>query len=391
MPNHLLIQIDLENPHSGLDLKTISYLATLLIEVESQTFQEAVKFVQENVDFVDINCDCSLLHNTDQITALLNAGCTRIFVNPTVLESLIGESLAQDHLQRLTLNLKHVEELQDGGPKQGSLRALGTYVQSIKAGLTICGNLSTLEYLAGDLQGMGLRDRFLVKLSDESYSQASELLKQGLRIIVPSDCLTTDKDVEHSKVYFPSLLTDVIHSDRADGLFPTVVTDERGISLGVVYSNKESIEKAVRLGRGVYYSRSRERLWVKGEESGNTQQLISISLDCDNDALEFRIRQTGVGKLFLYALHMPFLPRLTFKGFVIWKEPPVLALMPESHDWRQRYRIVDDLLPQVLTPRDCSATQSCSRPRSWRKLANSVKPLTKKTLPMKQQICCILL
>lgn len=84
-------------------------------------------------------------------------------------------------------------------------------------------------------------------------------------------------------------------SDRPDGLWPTIVCDERGATLGLVYSNIESIRVSIETGRGVYYSRSRQSLWRKGELSGNTQQLIRIDTDCDRDALRFTIRQSGSG------------------------------------------------------------------------------------------------
>jgi phosphoribosyl-ATP pyrophosphohydrolase len=83
-------------------------------------------------------------------------------------------------------------------------------------------------------------------------------------------------------------------SDRPDGLWPTVVVDELGVALGLVYSSAESLRKAVEDRRGVYQSRSRG-LWVKGETSGSTQKLLRVDLDCDRDALRFVVRQDGSG------------------------------------------------------------------------------------------------
>lgn len=83
-------------------------------------------------------------------------------------------------------------------------------------------------------------------------------------------------------------------SDRPDGLWPTVVTDERGVALGLVYSSLESLCEAVKTGKGVYQSRSRG-LWQKGKTSGATQDLLRIDLDCDRDALRFVVRQHGAG------------------------------------------------------------------------------------------------
>lgn len=85
-----------------------------------------------------------------------------------------------------------------------------------------------------------------------------------------------------------------LRSDRPDGLFPTVVVDERGIALGLAWSSRDSLREAVRRRAGVYQSRSRG-LWVKGETSGATQELLRIDLDCDRDALRFIVRQRDPG------------------------------------------------------------------------------------------------
>ncbi|MEO0459457.1 MAG: phosphoribosyl-ATP diphosphatase [Myxococcota bacterium] len=84
-------------------------------------------------------------------------------------------------------------------------------------------------------------------------------------------------------------------TDRADGLWPTVVVDERGVAIGLVYSSRDSVRRAIEDGRGVYYSRSRQGLWAKGETSGATQELIRLDVDCDRDALRFTVRQQAPG------------------------------------------------------------------------------------------------
>jgi phosphoribosyl-ATP pyrophosphohydrolase len=81
-------------------------------------------------------------------------------------------------------------------------------------------------------------------------------------------------------------------SDRPDGLWPTVVCDESGQTLGLVYSNAESLRAAISTGQGVYWSR-RRGLWHKGATSGNSQQLVNVAADCDRDALRFTVRQAG--------------------------------------------------------------------------------------------------
>jgi len=78
-------------------------------------------------------------------------------------------------------------------------------------------------------------------------------------------------------------------------VWPTVVCDEAGRTLGLVWSTRESLARAVAARCGIYWSRSRSALWVKGETSGNTQQLLRVDLDCDRDALRFTVRQSGAG------------------------------------------------------------------------------------------------
>ena len=80
-------------------------------------------------------------------------------------------------------------------------------------------------------------------------------------------------------------------TDRPDGLFPTVVCTRSGEALGLVYSSGDSIVAALASGRGVYYSRSRQSLWRKGDTSGHTQTLHRIDADCDGDALRFTVTQ----------------------------------------------------------------------------------------------------
>jgi phosphoribosyl-ATP pyrophosphohydrolase / phosphoribosyl-AMP cyclohydrolase / histidinol dehydrogenase len=83
-------------------------------------------------------------------------------------------------------------------------------------------------------------------------------------------------------------------SDRKDGLYTTVVVDEQGIALGLVYSDKDSLIAALKRRKGIYHSRKRG-LWEKGLTSGATQDLIGVDLDCDRDAVRFIVRQHGAG------------------------------------------------------------------------------------------------
>lgn len=63
--------------------------------------------------------------------------------------------------------------------------------------------------------------------------------------------------------------------------------------LMMAWVNQEALEKSISTKAATYFSRSRNKLWIKGSESGNTQQIINISLDCDSDALLFQVKPAG--------------------------------------------------------------------------------------------------
>ena len=79
-----------------------------------------------------------------------------------------------------------------------------------------------------------------------------------------------------------------------DGLVPAIAQDDAsGRVLMFAWMNRESLQLTVQEGRAIYWSRSRKKLWRKGEESGNVQKLIDMRLDCDNDVILMRVEQIG--------------------------------------------------------------------------------------------------
>lgn len=89
-----------------------------------------------------------------------------------------------------------------------------------------------------------------------------------------------------------ALLDAVTYNEQ--GLIPAIAQQhDSGEVLMMAWMNREALEETLRTGRVCYYSRSRGKLWRKGESSGQQQQLISAALDCDGDTLLLQVEQTG--------------------------------------------------------------------------------------------------
>jgi len=77
------------------------------------------------------------------------------------------------------------------------------------------------------------------------------------------------------------------------GLVAVVAQEEDGTVLMLAWANREALEATVRDGRAHYWSRSRRELWRKGDTSGHVQQVTSLRVDCDGDAVLYVVKQTG--------------------------------------------------------------------------------------------------
>ena len=298
MAERFLVAVDLNNLHNSLSIKTVSYLHKIYIEVRPEDYQKAYEFIQSNFHLFTIYCDCAALQNLESIISLLNAGAEKIFVTPQQLEAIDRDRLiANQDLGRLLLSLdpKYCE-ITTQEDLDGVLAKIENLISKAAIGALIGGQgpddkvLNALRQAQKDQKISDLY-QIVAHTTREKYSTA---IKAGYVSIVPAVGITADPKQYSELLPAHLLLTEHLKSDRPDGLIPTVVTDDRGICLGLVYSDGESVEAALRLGCGVYHSR-RHGLWIKGQESGNTQDLISITLDCDSDTLLFKVRQKGKG------------------------------------------------------------------------------------------------
>ena len=85
-----------------------------------------------------------------------------------------------------------------------------------------------------------------------------------------------------------------IDFDKSGGLVPAIAQDaDTGEVLMLAWMNREAWEETLRTGRACYFSRSRNRLWRKGEESGNVQEVRAVHVDCDADTILLKVHQVG--------------------------------------------------------------------------------------------------
>ena len=100
--------------------------------------------------------------------------------------------------------------------------------------------------------------------------------------------MAASSEIEEGKAFTPKF--------DGDGLITAVVTDVKsGELLMVAHMNAEAVRKTIESGEAWYFSRSRQKLWKKGEESGHVQRVRELRVDCDQDALWLKVEQEGPG------------------------------------------------------------------------------------------------
>ncbi|ETN43030.1 histidinol dehydrogenase [Cyphellophora europaea CBS 101466] len=295
----LLIAVDPDaitsaNP-KGLSLQEVALFENCLIQATPENLQSRLNFLRENFATLAVYIDVRQLKAWNDVVEVLNSGASKIFVTFEQLKALSQDDTISP--SRLVLTISPLKPKTD-------IAKLKTFIEANP-------KWKTAEWAFDGDQGNTYIDGVLQELdnypphadqtlyvSTTSESAGQDLLAQypGNALIVSSERLTLDSSKEGHADLIP--VTDLFLAgavaDRKTGLFTTSVVDERGVALGLVYSSKESIIEALRTRKGVYQSRKRG-LWHKGASSGDTQELISVSFDCDKDCLLFRVRQQGRG------------------------------------------------------------------------------------------------
>ncbi|KAI8933788.1 imidazoleglycerol-phosphate dehydratase [Plenodomus lindquistii] len=279
----LIAAIDLANHATstqGLTVEALSYVGSVFTRVTDDTVNQALSHLKQSVGRFANYLAVDSITAIDDIVSLLDAGAAKVFVTRQQLDALISKKIDQD---RIVLSIS-------GNTKAQIIEAIaGTQVD------IYAHQVQDIDLHEAWLKEYGTdRPNVFVSFDKADVDSVLKLAKLSAIPIIPAQDLTVDPQKQPGALSVAQLLMANATSERPDGLFTTLVTDERGIALGLVYSSEASVAESLRTGRGVYQSRKRG-LWYKGESSGDVQELVSLSLDCDNDCLQFVVRQQGRG------------------------------------------------------------------------------------------------
>ena len=207
------------------------------------------------------------------LIAVLNDGAEKVVVSATEAQELAGSGVAPS---RIVVRLGESE------------LASAASLLSIASGFYVTSSASV------NPKELGLKDVPIYLAHPSPSLELIRALPSSVSPVIPTAALTSSTASSSTHISIADAFLARITSDRPDGLFPTIVSSPLGQSLGLVYSSRESVAEAIAFQTGVYQSR-KHGLWRKGETSGATQALVSIRADCDTDALQFTVLQSGSG------------------------------------------------------------------------------------------------
>lgn len=220
---------------------------------------------------------------------LLRAGAKRLIIGT----SATPEFLSNFPKERLMVAIDHRQgEVVDQGWVHGTGEDFITRAKRLSP---YCGAfLCTFVATEGTMQGMDLEALKTLQAQIEhpvtvaggvaSTEEVAAISRMGLDVQVGMALYT-------GKINLADAVVQSLDFAKVPQI-PTIVQDDAGQVLMLAYSTPESLKLALTEGRGIYYSRSRQAIWRKGDTSGHVQTLISCRTDCDRDALLFTVRQT---------------------------------------------------------------------------------------------------
>jgi phosphoribosyl-ATP pyrophosphohydrolase / phosphoribosyl-AMP cyclohydrolase / histidinol dehydrogenase len=253
-------------------LKPLTYLGHVFATASDSSL--ALDFLRRHFGTFSLYLDVTKIQSLSEIETLLDAGVSKVFTSLDQFKAL-SPTISSDRLV-ITVNsdeLPKIKEYLQQNPKLA---------------------IPSFHYDDAS-QAKPVRDGAVYYAT---YKADSPSLVEYISII-PASKLTTEPLKTPDLIPVTNMLLRHAVVDHATGLYATTVCDEQGVTLGLVWSSEESVAEALRTGTGVYQSRKRG-LWYKGKSSGDTQELLRINLDCDQDCLQFIVKQSGRGEPILH-------------------------------------------------------------------------------------------
>ncbi|CAG8651284.1 uncharacterized protein OCT59_028343 [Rhizophagus irregularis] len=297
-------QEKLSNAHFTDLIKSLNLLGDIILNIPTLADSSLVKKFLEThpIDSYWINPikEQEFIDN-DSIIRLLDQGTEKFIIPSSKILSLNFDYIPADRLA-ISINLdqsKDIEELIKKLTGSVSAYLITLPINSSTKSLSedLIQNLINLTKLAQkSLLPSGGQTRIGI-IIDNHNSPSIEIIQQlseiSADLVVDIGSLTLDP-TDKGLINISESLICTLKTDRSDGLFTTIVSDERGEALGIVYSSAESIREALKTRTGIYQSRKRG-LWHKGATSGAVQKLNKVQVDCDGDSLRFIVKQYGPG------------------------------------------------------------------------------------------------
>lgn len=227
------VDIPLDNPfQKGITREQVASLGCIYFAVQDSFVKKLLGFLKQHVA-IQSYVNVTAITSTDDVLSILDSGARKIFVQPSQYESF------KSYGDRVAL----------AAPQDG------TYSGEISSGgilISSNGDMSGCESLLQKYAEAKASPSFLLADSGVNLQACIVLAKQySAVVVVPSSMLTMENNAEKGCLSVPMFIGSSWTSDRSDNLIPTIVTDERGIALGLVYSSQESLAESLKTGTGM--------------------------------------------------------------------------------------------------------------------------------------------
>lgn len=259
-------------------------------EKEHEKNLQVIKELNRNIEIPV--CAGGNLNRLEDIKKLLYAGCKQVMLNSfkPVTATLAEEGSRRFGKEKMALTLnnvdilfKHKEEMEENISEMIIINE--DIVDTIS-------NVTDIPYIV--MQNKYKLDRWLSLLRQENIRGIfGDYLNDKNTDIMHLKMALSTNGIEMKK--FESSMDFSSFKLNSEGMIPVIVQDYRTQEvLMLAYMNQEAFERTVASGKMTYFSRSRQKIWVKGETSGHFQYVKSLTLDCDNDTILAKVSQVGV-------------------------------------------------------------------------------------------------